>query len=128
MPRWPEGTWHREPGTRELAGLDVFVESPRDAAMLAESLRAAVDGSAFELGSISNRGVQVWPTSGETFVVDHFHCRFPLRGAPSALGADENAAVTDLLTRIGREHRWMHVEKLQRFDGQDGFARAQGEG
>jgi isocitrate dehydrogenase len=43
-------------------------------------------------------------------------------------GADENAAITDLLTRVSLVHRWMHIEKLQRFDGKDGFAKSAGEG
>lgn len=125
MPRWPDGTWHREPGTRELAGVDVFVESPLSAAALAQSLSEAAGDSPFTLRSISNRGVQVWPASGETFVVDHFHCRF-LLAQPS--GERRDAAIAELLTRIGQAHQWMHVEKLQRFDGRDGYAKAQGEG
>jgi hypothetical protein len=31
------------------------------------------------------------------------------------------------MERITAEHHWMHVEKLQRFDGLDGYTRAQGE-
>ncbi len=123
MTAWPAGTWHHEPKTRELAGVDVFVEYDGNAAALAASLTDAVAGSAFALRSISNRGVQVWPASGNNFVVDHFHCRFMLTG--SARQAE--ATVIDLLGRIGGAHRWMHVEKLQVFDGQDGFAKAQGE-
>ena len=32
-----------------------------------------------------------------------------------------------LLQRIAAGHRWMHVEKLQEFDGQPGYTKAQGE-
>jgi hypothetical protein len=31
------------------------------------------------------------------------------------------------MARITAGHHWMHLEKLQRFDGQDGYTRAQGE-
>ena len=124
MPKWPDRIWHREPKQRELVGVDVFVETDQTPDVLAAGLREAVGGSAFDLVSISNRGVQAWPTGGsDTFLVDHYGCRFMLR-APVA----DDAAVVDLLARVGRGHRWMHVEKLQRFDGQDGFAKAQGEG
>jgi isocitrate dehydrogenase len=125
LPRWPDRTWHREPGERALAGVDVFVESAAAPDALARSLQDATAGSAFELRSIGNRGVQVWPPAGgRSFLVDHFLCRFAARDD----AADAEAAVPDLLARLARGHRWMHVEKLQRFDGTDGFARAQGEG
>jgi isocitrate dehydrogenase len=46
--------------------------------------------------------------------------------APPA--GDGSAEIADLIVRVGREHSWMHVEKLQRFDGADGFTKDQGEG
>lgn len=33
----------------------------------------------------------------------------------------------DLVYRVGERHRWMHIEKLNEFDGELGFTRAQGE-
>jgi isocitrate dehydrogenase len=38
-----------------------------------------------------------------------------------------DALALELLRRIGQRFRWMHVEKLQEFDGAPAFARAQGE-
>jgi isocitrate dehydrogenase len=35
--------------------------------------------------------------------------------------------VLPLLTAVGAKHRWMHVEKLQEFDGEPSFTKAQGE-
>jgi isocitrate dehydrogenase len=35
--------------------------------------------------------------------------------------------VNQLLVKISRRHRWMHIEKLQEFDGELGFTRDQGE-
>jgi isocitrate dehydrogenase len=35
--------------------------------------------------------------------------------------------VFDLLRRVAGAHRWMHVEKLQEFDGEPAYSRAQGE-
>jgi isocitrate dehydrogenase len=126
LKRWPPITWYRAAATRELVGVDVFVESERDPRAIGITLQAAAEGSAFALKMISSRGTQVWPEGGgNTFLVDHFRARFLFREPPKG---DAVAEITDLLTRIGRQHRWMHLEKLQRFDGADAFSKAQGEG
>lgn len=122
LPQWPAETWHREPQRRELVGLDVFIESAATPDALGASLAEAVAGTPFALASLSNRGAQVWPpTGGRAYLVDHFRARF--RGA-APLG---EAEIADLLARISAGHRWMHVEKLQQFDGVDAFAKGQGE-
>ena len=119
---WPDTTWHKGPVKRELAGVDVFVESGAAPADLAETLLSAAQGSPFTLQNLANRGVQVWPpTGGRAFLVDHFRARFMTDAEV------DDAAVSDLLVRVGRGHVWMHVEKLHRFDGEDGFAKGQGE-
>jgi isocitrate dehydrogenase len=56
--------------------------------------------------------------------VDHFRARFLFKEAPKGDGVAE---IADLLTRVGRQHRWMHIEKLQRFDGADAFTKSGGE-
>ena len=124
LPRWPDATWHREPGSRELVGLDVFIESGLPAEALGDELSALTAEGPFRLAMMSNRGAKVWPpTGGRAYLVDHFRCRFTLRQP----GGDGAAAIADLLARLGDRHRWMHLEKLQRFDGADGFSKAQGE-
>ncbi len=124
LPKWPDQTWHHEPATRALVGVDLFIESDRDPEALAASLSAATAGSAFTLANIANRGVQVWPaTGGRPFLVDHFRARF-LLAEPVSGGQTQTL---DLLARVGREHQWMHLEMLQRMDGVDGFAKGQGE-
>lgn len=126
LKRWPSITWYKAAATRELVGVDVFVESERDPRAIGITLQAAAEDSAFVLKMISSRGTQVWPDQGgNTFLVDHFRARFLFREPPKG---DAVAEITDLLTRIGRQHRWMHLEKLQRFDGADAFSKAQGEG
>ncbi|MGC9271632.1 NADP-dependent isocitrate dehydrogenase, partial [Acidiphilium sp.] len=118
---WPDLTAHTEPATRELIGVDVFIETDLSAAALGESLMKIASGSVLRLDSISNRGVQVWPsTGGQTFLVDHFDCRFMLN-APAE--GNPPQGIADLVGRIGQVHSWMHVEKLQRFDGKDAFER-----
>ncbi len=74
---------------------------------------------------ISNRGTKVYPPTGAmTDCVDHWRCRFVLRDAGGDL---DDSIVFDLLRRIAAQYRWMHVEKLQEFDGVSGFTMAQGE-
>lgn len=110
---------------RSVVGLDVFVESPLDPEALGTSLRELTDGTSFELKSVSNRGRQVFPAAGAgADMVDHYACRFLAREAADDLSDD---AVHDLLARVSSRHRWMHLEKLQEFDGEPGFTKAQGE-
>ena len=74
---------------------------------------------------IGNRGTKVFPPTGAiTDLADHYRCRFIIRENPGDL-PDED--VHQVLARISRRHRWMHIEKLQEFDGELGFTRDQGE-
>ncbi|HYG72348.1 MAG TPA: isocitrate dehydrogenase, partial [Actinomycetota bacterium] len=110
---------------RAVVGLDLFVESPLDPETLGLSLRELTDGTNLQLRSVSNRGRQVFPSTGASAdMVDHYACRFIIREDPGDLSDD---AVHDLLKRVSSRHRWMHIEKLQEFDGELGFTRAQGE-
>jgi isocitrate dehydrogenase len=56
--------------------------------------------------------------------VDHWRCRFILRDESADL---TDAAIFQLLQRVSAKYRWMHLEKLQEFDGARGFTMAQGE-
>jgi isocitrate dehydrogenase len=112
--------------SRRVIGVDVFIEAGGDATTLGMSLETICEGTAITLKLIANRGVRVYPpTEGNPDCVDHWRCRFTHR--------DETHEVTDaqilsLLEAISRTHRWMHIEKLQEFDGKPAFSRAQGEG
>ncbi len=110
---------------RAVVGLDLFVESPLDPETLGQSLRELTDGTNLDLRSVSNRGRQVFPSTGAAAdMVDHYACRFIIREDPGDLSDD---AVHELLKRVSTRHHWMHIEKLQEFDGELGFTRAQGE-
>jgi len=112
------------PAERRVVGVDVFVESALSAAALGEELERLAAGSPLRLKMISNRGTKLYPATGAmTDTVDHWRCRFLGRDG----GAVDDAALLDLVGRVGAELRWMHVEKLQEFDGEDGYTRAQGE-
>jgi isocitrate dehydrogenase len=113
------------PDSRFVVGLDVFVESPLTADELGASLTELALGTRLELKMISSRGTKVYPPTGAmTETGDHFRCRFIIRENPGDLWDED---VHQLLARISRRHTWMHIEKLQEFDGELGFTRDQGE-
>ena len=113
------------PASRNVVGLDVFVESPLSATELGASLMELTQDTQLSLKMISSRGTKVFPPTGAmTETGDHFRCRFIIKQSPGDL-PDED--VNQLLVKISRRHRWMHIEKLQEFDGELGFTRDQGE-
>lgn len=111
--------------TRRTVGADLFIEADMPPSRLGPSLEKAVEGSAMTLKMCSNRGVKVYPAGATSpDCVDHYRCRFLAR-APGAEVTDEMLA--DLVKRVGAHHRWMHLEKMQEFDGKAGYTKAQGE-
>jgi isocitrate dehydrogenase len=114
-----------KPTSRAVVGMDVFVESPLSASELGASLMELTHDTTLSLKMISSRGTKVFPPTGAmTETGDHFRCRFIIKENPGDL-PDED--VNQLLARISRRHRWMHIEKLQEFDGELAFTRDQGE-
>ncbi len=108
--------------SRRVTGIDVFIESSLQPAELAEGLKDVVAGTTVSLQMIGNRGNTVYPVEDDRSVtlVDQYRCRFMKQDRNDNL---TNAEILSLLTKIGEEHIWMHVEKLQQFDGVDAFSR-----
>ena len=72
---------------------------------------------------ITNRGAMVFPSNErKVSLVDHYRCRFVRRDGAAKFG---DAEVLSLLGAVGSRHRWMHVEKLQDFDGEPAFSKSQ---
>ena len=110
---------------RRVVGVDLFVESTLMPADLGERLEADSHESQLRLLMISNRGTLVYPGNGAPVgLVDHYRCRFVGRDPAAEIGDD---AILELLRRVGSNHRWMHVEKLQQFEGSDAFSKSQGQ-
>jgi isocitrate dehydrogenase len=111
-------------GSRQVTGVDVFIESSLQPADLGEALNEAIAGTTVNLQMIGNRGNTVFPAENERPVtlVDQYRCRFMKKDRNDNLS---NAEILALLTRVGEEHVWMHVEKLQQFDDVDAFSRTQ---
>ncbi len=113
-------------GRRRVVGADVFIESGLDPHGLGESLDRVCAGMPLRLKMISNRGTKVYPGPKQiTDCVDHWRCRFVLRDEQAEMRDHDLAVLLDRIADAG--HRWMHVEKLQEFDGQPGYTKAQGE-
>jgi isocitrate dehydrogenase len=109
--------------SRRLTGFDVYIESDLDPANLAADLEKLTRVSPFKLQMITNRGAMVFPASGRRVsLVDHFRCRFVLRETAANFGDPE---ILSLLGTVGAQHRWMHIEKLQEFDGEPAFSKSQ---
>ncbi len=113
------------PASRAVVGMDVFIESPLSATELGASLMELSQDTRLSLKMVSSRGTKVFPPTGAiTDTLDHWRARFIIKESPGDL-PDED--VHQLLARISRRHKWMHIEKLQEFDGELGFTRDQGE-
>ena len=124
MPRMYRQDVDTTPDSRTEVGVDVFIESHDLPDRIAQKLQASCSTSPFALKMISNRGMQVWPDPGTLpTCVDHYRCRFTAEG--QSKWSDD--AIVDLLTRVGSQYRWMHVEKLEEHDGVATYTRAQGE-
>ncbi len=123
---------------KKLVGADLFVDwagEPMDPAVIGGDLeKLAAEAGALKLRMITNRGVKVYPRGfPETFLTDHWRCRFV--GAQTPDGGDateyrtvEHRDVTrlmDLLTERGYEV--IKTENLYLFDGERGFSLGQGE-
>ncbi len=108
--------------SRRVVGVDVYVETAKLPAELAENLDAAMIASPGKLLMISNRGTVVYPaTDLKVGLVDHYRCRF-VPCEPLAEMTDDG--ILEILKRVGQVGRWMHVEKLQQFNGVDAFSKS----
>jgi len=125
LPEIPRDLDFVKPATRRVIGVDIFIESAEAPESVGKTLEELCAPTSLKLKMISNRGTKVYePTGAMTDCVDHYRCRFLLRSNDVELS---DAQLVELLERVGSKFRWMHVEKLQEFDGEPGFTKAQGE-
>jgi isocitrate dehydrogenase len=108
--------------SRACVGIDLFVESALAPEQLGPSIEKLLAGSPFTLKGLSSRGTKVYPAMGAiTDSPDHYCARLMAKSQPT------DAEILDAVGRIGKEHNWAHIEKLQEFDGAPGYTKAQGE-
>ncbi|MGZ6345278.1 MAG: NADP-dependent isocitrate dehydrogenase [Candidatus Limnocylindrales bacterium] len=122
LPRWDYSPAHYAAITSRLVGADVMVESDEPIAQLGPSL-AAASGDAFRLESVAARGTRIWPGEAVGDSVRWFTGRYVAAGDAEP----SEAELLALLARVAERHHWTHVERLQAFDGEPAFTKAQGE-
>lgn len=124
LPRISREDARVEPASRTKVGADVFIEAYEEPDRIAARLAELAVGTPYTLKMISCRGTVVWPsTGGSTSCIDHFRCRFVITDTAKW----HQESILELLQRVGRVYRWMHVEKLENMDGEPSFTKAQGE-
>jgi isocitrate dehydrogenase len=124
MPQVPHDRDLVKAKSRKVVGIDLFLESPLAPEQLGPSVEKLLSGTVFTLKGISSRGTKVYPPTGAiTDNPDHYAARLLAQGG----GEATDAQIFDILQRVGQEHRWMHVEKLQEFNGSPGYTKSQGE-
>jgi len=104
-------------------GVDVFVENPKGIPKMPE----LVDH--LKLKMISNRGTKIYPgVMPKIWLVDHHRCRYVATDANGNYMKIGDEEIFDLIREISASGiKWMHIEKLQLFDGELGYSKAQGE-
>ena len=108
---------------KELVGVDVFLDWTGGSANDLGDKVKELSGDGLHLTMISNRGVEVYPGGlPETFVTDHWRCRFMGDGG----GPIQHAQIARLLSRIAEAgFDFIKTENLCNFDGQPGYSGAQ---
>lgn len=111
---------------RQVAGIDLFVESHDQPIMVAQKLEAAAANTSLKLKMISNRGVKVYPNDVgiEPDLTDCYRCRFV--GKNSATDVNDQEIIA-LVNNVNQSYKWMHIEKLNVFDGVAAYSKAHGE-
>ncbi len=105
--------------SREIVGVDFFIESNLRGDELAEKLQPLVAAN-HKLVMISNRGTMVWPT-GSVFTecVDHYRVRVE--------GNMSQRDIFNLLADVSDHFYVPSHEVLRNYDGKPGFSLAQGQ-
>lgn len=113
------------PKSRKVVGADVYVETAVSVDDLGKGIENVLEGTPMRLKMIDSRGTKVYPATGAiTDTVDAYKVRMVMREDGKEMGDD---VFIPVLQKIAGEYRWAHVEKLQVFDGAEGFTKAQGE-
>jgi isocitrate dehydrogenase len=117
-----------KPRRKDLAGVDVFIDWSQDGRRpeaLGKGLEEAVASVGWGLTMVTNRGVKVYPGGlPETFLTDHWRCRF-LPQDEASITFDQVLALLAALHREGYEV--IKTEHLYTFDGERGYSLGQGE-
>ena len=122
-PGWSYGPERYTAMKRDLVGVDVMIETDLPVDELGDDL-GRLAGDALQLAMVESRGTKVYPSIG--LATDHvrwYRGRFVAREGRTVSEGD----LVGLLGRIAARHRWTEVLRLQSFDGEPAYTKAQGE-
>ncbi|MBX3458055.1 MAG: NADP-dependent isocitrate dehydrogenase [Candidatus Paracaedibacteraceae bacterium] len=125
MPKLTDAQKSIEVKTRSVNGIDLFIEAHNDLDGMGRKLTDLAGSANMKLKMISNRGVKVYPNDHgtEPDLTDCFRCRFVSKD-----GSDVNDNdIMKLVSLVNSDYRWMHIEKLNVFDGIAAYSKAHGE-
>lgn len=110
---------------RQVSGVDVFLDTHDTPNSVGEKLNKAVEGTDFSLQMLSSRGVKIFPGNAPSGYdgVDLVIARFILKEGAVA----HNDAILKLAECVGTVCGWSHLEKLNIFDGTEGYTRVHGD-
>ncbi|MBT5655066.1 MAG: isocitrate dehydrogenase, partial [Alphaproteobacteria bacterium] len=107
---------------RRVIGVDIFIESKMAPEKIAHEISDKIKDLPLSLTTISSRGVQVFPDlGGLTEPHDPYRCRFMHEHPNEPV---DDTLLHTLIECIGLSYTWMHIEKLQQFNGKDSFSQA----
>lgn len=112
---------------RCLVGVDIFIESSQHLLCIGENLENICADLPFKLKVISNRGIKVYPFSDcdiQPSLIDAFRCRFVRKDESMQIN---DFHITNLLDQVSKLFNWHHIEKLNIFNGKEGFSKVHGE-
>ncbi|MCW8896471.1 MAG: NADP-dependent isocitrate dehydrogenase [Flavobacteriales bacterium] len=115
----------KQPRTKKLVGVDVFVDWQGSAAAELANKLQQISSNNLKLNMITNRGVKVWPNGfDETFCTDHWRCRF-IHQSESMIEPKEIASV--LFDAAEKQIDIIKTENLYEFDGIKAYSLGQGQ-
>ena len=114
----------RLPETKQLVGIDIFVQWNDSVDALATRLQST-ETEELHLQMITNRGVKVWPEGfPETFLTDHWRCRFITENHREIQKSEIQKLISNVLNV---DLDFIKAETLCLFDGKPGFSLGQGQ-
>ncbi len=112
-----------EHGHVQIVGVDMFIESNAQPAVIAEKCLHHT-GGIFKLVTISNRGTQVWPRgSSFTNLVNQYSCRFESVGESPVTQVD----ILELYKRLSGDFKICSTELLNQWGNKKAYSLAQGQ-
>ncbi len=112
-----------QPKERSCEGIDVFFENTKPISEFGKLMEEAALEAAVKLKIITSRGMKIYPTTENTTMdlIDQVTARFV------GTGPLNDSQIQKIITSVSTRALWVHIEKLQVFDGKPAYTKAHGE-